>query len=1056
MRGMRIICGIVLLALILCVPVLGEENEAIGVEWTGLEWNGSTEGEYPDRSCDIVEIGRESPRADSIPFDTLEDAVQGAVDYRKELSDRYMLLSQTEWKFRLYDAPALFDESADTGFYSPDYDDTEWDDIFVPSVWQTQGYDYPIYTNTTQKFARNFGNTVGYPRELPTAPEVYNPVGLYRRTFDVPQEWQEQQVYLTFEGVDSAFYVWVNGCQVGYAEDSFTTDEFNITDYIIPGQTNTLAVKVLRWCDGSWLEDQDYIDLSGIFRDVYIYAAPNATVRDFWYVTDFDDTYTDSSLTISFKAHNSGTEEQMVTVTPHLIDSDGVEVPLDSTGIALSLESGETAEASVTVEVTEPRKWSGEDPYLYTLVLEEESAQGTVYESCQLGFRKITYKQNDSGWWEGTATDHDLIRINGQPVTLHGVDRHETHPEYGYALTREVMLEDITIMLENNINAVRTSHYPNSPYWYYLCDKYGIYVMDEANLECHSNMIFENQLITENMSRSVIDREYNMVCRDRNHPSVIIWSLGNECKNPDILRTILVEPYETPWSETEVLHAFDPTRPWHYEQATDMYETGIDMKSGMYLSVEEMIEHGESDVPQPHIQCELQHAMGNSMGNFDEYWQVIDTYRNLQGGFIWDFIDQAITLTADDGTEYFAYGGDFGERVNDGNFCCNGLLLPDRTVQPEMAEVRYQYQMLKFSDADVQNGLVEMNNFFLFTDISQKYEFDWSLMRDDEVLQQGTLPADETGCPNVDSLTNQPGKTNLKIPFNKSLLAAGHEYFLNISVCLREDDGLLKAGYEIAKAQFVLEAEEESGPAVNEDSLLPALEMTEDQDNIYISSEKARVTFSKADGSITTYEAPDESGTWRDLILPGMGPKLNLYRANTDNDRAGFYVFTMQWKETGEPRIGSMTTERLNESTVCVNVESVYTQLNDLCLSLCYTVCGNGAICVRAGIVPRYDKNFVYIPAVGMEMSLPESFEQMTYFGKGPEENYIDRSNGTMVGRYTTTVTDNFVPYLESSETGNRTGVRWIALTEENGFGLLAAVVSDPIEASALHYTASE
>lgn len=426
--------------------------------------------------------------------------------------------------------------------------------------------------------------------------------------------------------------------------------------------------------------------------------------------TDFDDTFTDSTLQVEVMVKNHTSSAQSARVALHLYDAEGIELPLTDSLLEAHIPAGEETTLAFCVPVAAPRKWSAEEPYLYTLVLEEQTASGTVYESAQVGFRKITYKTTASGWFEGNTDDADLIRINGQPISFRGVDRHETHPEYGYALPKSVMEEDIRILLENNINAVRTSHYPNSPYWYYLCDKYGIYVMDEANLECHSNMIYENERITDYMTASILDREYSMVRRDRNHASVVMWSLGNECKNPEILRTILVQSYPDPEGTGRVLHAETADRPWHYEQARLMTETGIDVYSGMYYRVEVLREYGESNAALPMIECEYEHAMGNSEGNFDEYWDAFDTYRNLQGGFIWDFIDQSIYQTADDGTVFFGYGGDFGERVHDDNFCANGLLLPDRTVQPEMAEVRCHYQQLKFRDVDASNGVVGLRN----------------------------------------------------------------------------------------------------------------------------------------------------------------------------------------------------------------------------------------------------------------------------------------------------------------------------------------------------------
>ncbi len=1054
MRNVKKLC--VLFLLMLLLPLAATAG---GVEWTGTEWDGSIEGEYPSRNCDIVSIGREPARVDSIPYEDMEKAIAGAENYQKELSAYYLLLSQTEWKFAYFENPAAFDESGMTQFYQEEYDVSSWDDIFVPSVWQTEGYDTPIYTNTTQKFALNFGNKgIGYPRDLPKAPTVYNPVGLYRHTFEIPAEWAGQRVYLDFEGVNSAFYLWVNGVRVGYAEDSFTNDEFDITDYVRFGEENMLAVKVYRWCDGSWLEDQDYIDLSGIFRDVYVYAAPQVRVRDFSIVTDLDENFVNSQLNVEAALRNYTQADAQASVRVHLFDAQQQEIVLENAVITENVPAGEEKMLQFSIPVEAPRLWSAEDPYLYTLVLEEETAAGTVYEAYRVGFREITYKTTESGWYEGETTDHDLIRINGQPIAFRGVNRHETHPELGYAVTREVMEEDIRIMLENNINAVRTSHYPNDPYWYYLCDKYGVYVMDEANLECHSNMTAENARMTDYLTNSIIDRQYNMVRRDRNHASVVMWSLGNECKNPEILRTILVESYPDPEGTARVLHEYTKDRPWHYEQAQEMYETGIDVRSGMYAKVDVLIEHGESDVAVPMIECEYIHAMGNSCGNMDEYWAAYDTYRNLQGGFIWDYIDQSIYLTAEDGTQYFAYGGDFGERVHDGNFCANGLLLPDRTLQPEMAEVKYQYQQIKFSDVDALNGLIEIKNYHLFTDPADKYELRWSLMRNDTVLQSGILADELMHVPCVDAESNQPGRATVQLPLvlMESDLLPGCEYFLNITVHLKEAAGLLAQGHQVAVEQFVLQPEL---PAAETADTLSAVNCERVNGETILRGEKFEIVFDEAQGRIVRYDVTDEKSAVRSLIVPGEGPAGSFFRASTDNDRgfsSGLVVVTRQWKNAGVYTVESYVVTQMDDGSVVIAVEGVYPELGGMEMDTEYTVYGDGMIAADVRIRPVYSKNYIYLPVAGMQLTVPGEYEQMTYFGRGPEENYTDRSAGTKVGRYQTTVSDNFTAYMESSETGNRTGVRWIALTDDTGFGLLAAAGNQPIESSALHYTAEE
>lgn len=1275
----KLISCILAAMMLISVFSVGMMTSAEGVSWTGNEWNGSTEGEYPNRMCDIVQINRELPRVDSIPYANVETAVDGARDYVKETSPYFRLLSQTDWKFNIVSSPSAFDNSSFTNFYEPSFDVSEWDEIFVPRVWQTEGYDHPIYTNTAQKFGGNFGNanSDGNSGNLPKAPTTYNPVGLYRYDFTVPAEWDGNRILINFEGVNSCFYLWINGEQVGYAEDSFTSDEFDITDYVKAGEKNTIAVKVLRWCDGSWIEDQDFFDLSGIFRDVYIYATPTVRVRDFEAVTDFDETYTDSTLKFNADVRNYTGNPAEATLKVRLFDADKNEIALgNSAVITTSLAGGEEKNVTAEIPVTAPRKWSAEDPYLYTLVIEETLGGKTVYESYQLGFRKITYKANESGWFEGSTSDQDLIRINGRPLCFRGVDRHETEPTYGYAVPKDVMLKDILIMKENNINSVRTSHYPNSPYFYYLCDKYGIYVMDEANQECHSNQGSNNARLTTYLSAAIIDRQYNMVDRDKNHASVVMWSLGNESGSPAILNTVLVQPYANQSGEEYILHAYEPTRPWHYEQAGTSYGRGVDTRSTMYASVGTMINHGKADGPAPYIQCEYAHAMGNAVGNLDEFWDAIDTYRNLQGGFIWDYVDQSIYQTANEGGEitylkakndssikaelsngkiiqkdgksalegyttfngvsklditgynltvdveayfnpptssgtqhyevltkgdtqfaikyatgihsqttpvvefyiydgaqensndkwqsaywvlpaedlanwyntwhrltgvydgsvlklfvdgelkatlatsvsissngypvsinvnqeqnrisdayvssakvfnktmtleeidaaqptdpncalwleateqscekeiidpviYFGYGGDFGESRHDGNFCANGLLFPDRTLQPEMQEVKYQYQEVKFNDIDTFNGIIEIENFFLFTNPAEKYNGTWTLYENEKAIQSGELTADMLNVPNIDAVTNQPGTKQIVLPYTMpENPTPGSEYFLSLSLTLKEDDGLLKAGHEIAKAQFNVPFS--SGrPVSNQVSEMDALTRTNDGNITKFSGNGFEIGFDTVSGKLYSFKADG-----KDLIVPGNGPKGSFYRAATDSDKGAGNLNTAinRWKNVDAMNVNSCVIDDSNPNAVKISVEGTYAAANNLKLYTDYVVYGNGQVEVNVRIVPVSNSNFTYIPVAGMQMTVPAEFENLEFFGRGPWENYDDRKAGYDVGRYQTTVTDNFIPYLEPSETGNRTGVRWVTLTNEEGFGLMASMKT-PVEMSALHYT---
>ena len=936
----------------------------------------------------------------------------------KTLSERFVTLNGN-WKFNwVRDA-----DQRPTDFFRVGYNDKGWNDMPVPGLWELNGYGDPVYLNVGYAWRGWFKN------DPPHVPVEQNHVGSYRRTVDIPAAWAGRQIVAHFGSVTSNIYLWVNGRYVGYSEDSKLEAEFDLTPYVKPGR-NLIAFQVFRWCDGTYLEDQDFFRLSGVGRDCYLYARDKRQITDIQVDAAPSADYTAGTVAVKalFPRQARGCSVELA-----LTDAQGRSVASQQLRVTKD-------EERCTLDAGKVALWSAETPVLYGLTATLRAPAGEVIEviPLRIGFRDVKIEGGQ-------------LLVNGRPVLIKGANRHEMDPDYGYYVSEGRMLEDIRIMKENNINAVRTSHYPNSPYWYYLCDKYGIYVVDEANLEVHSNMIYENARITEYMSNAIIDREYNMVNRDRNHASVIIWSLGNECKNPEILRTILVQPYVNQMGETHVLHAYDPTRPWHYEQARDNFSTGIDVYSGMYETVEQMIAYAEAGHDTPYIECEYEHAMGNAMGNMDEYQAAFDTYRSLQGGFIWDFIDQSIYQTAEDGTRYFGYGGDFGERVHDDNFCANGLLLPDRTLQPEMAEVRYQYSQLKFDAFDEDRATVRMKNYFLFTDVAEKYEFRWNITADGDVAAEGVLPADAVRVANVDARTNQPGERVVTLNLPTIAKEAGKEYFLNLTVALKAQDGLLNAGHVVAYEQFAMRNDNELT------SMLPdaAMTVTQDGNVLSISGEQFHTALNLETAQLTRYEALGADGTFHALIVPGEGPKGSFYRAATDNDRAfgsGLGHMNAAWKEPG---MYVVTNRALyaDENPVRVTFDGCYPALENMLVSLEYRFYGDGSIRVQMHLSAPEHQQLIYIPVVGMQMTLPKAYERMTYFGSGPEENYTDRHSGTKVGRYETTVTDNFFPYMEPSETGNRTGVRWIALTDETGEGLLAAADNAPMEASALHYT---
>ncbi len=1032
-----------------------------GVTWTGREWDGL------DNNYNIVQIGREYGRVNSFPYQSLDKARCGANDYEKD--DKYVqYLSQNDWKFAIIENPALFDKSEYKDFYKPSYDVSKWDDIFVPMSWQNAGYDKPAYQSSGAAFLGNYGNAkIGLEDDklyFPVAPTVYNPIGLYRYTFTVPADWKGNSVFINFEGVKSAYYLWINGKQVGYAEDSFTTDEFDITPYIKAGEKNTIALKVYRWADSSWLEGQDMIDLSGIFRDVFIYTTPNVRVRDYNIVTDFDKTFTDSTVTFDYEIKNYTSSKQTAEVKFRLFDEKGKEVKLNNNSAKHTVNANATLDGKLTFAVAKPHKWSAEDPYLYTAVIEETMGGKTVYESYLVGFRKITYKTTDSGWYEGeSTTDKDIIRINGKPIMFRGVNRHDSTPDMGNYVSQEVYLKDITIMKENNINAIRTSHYPNDPYLYYLCDKYGIYVIGEANMECHRTLENHgaddtNQRIDKYFTRMLIDREYNMVQRDRNHACIVAWSLGNETRatNDNVLGRILHEPFVTEGGETLTLHQYEKTRPWGFmgdvngDFACSMYGTPKDLKTDAV---------GVQRSKTPFVKIEYAHSMGNALGSLNEFWKVFeaDEYHYMQGGFVWDFVDQTVQMTKKDldGNDVtcYTYGGQWGDTETSGLFCHNGVVNPDRTPQPEINEIKYQHRLVKFEADDINNGRFTVKNFHLFADITKKYNINWEIYQNDEVIGKGNLNDELSDIPTTSAETGAAGKKQItiKYSYDKSKIKAGSEYFIKFSVTLKSDDGLLKSGYEVAYDQFKIENLPDAKAVEIDNSYLDSCSMSIDdgEKTAIFTGDNFKITLDKDAGTISSYIVNDGS---ENKELLSKGPVGKFYRAPTSSDNdIRDALSRILGSET--PTVTGCTVDKSDKSAVKVTFDITYEQLYDLKMQTVYTVYANGQIKVDAKINPVYKGELSCLPVVGMQMQIPAGFENVEYFGKGSFENYSDRADGAVIDRYKTTVDDMYFPYMVPGDTGNRTDVRYVSITNDDGFGLMVSS-EQPFEMSALHYHA--
>jgi beta-galactosidase len=659
---------------------------------------------YADETNDwenpqMIGQNKEPANCTLIPYAALGKAINGV----REESVFYKTLNGN-WRFHWVSKPS----DRPLEFYRPDYDISEWDEIPVPSNWQMYGYGRPIYLNVRYPFKKN----------PPLIQHDYNPVGSYRTKFEVPACWIQRQIFIHFDGVESAFYLWINGQKVGYSQGSRTPAEFNITEYIQDGK-NILAVEVFRWSDGSYLECQDFWRLSGIFRGVYLFSTPSIHIRDFEVNCDLDEEYQDAVLNVTARVRNySAKAVENTKVEVSLLDAAnnpvGSEVLLQGSSVYVS--PGAESIVKMKASVRNPLKWSAEKPHLYTVLVKLNNEKGEIIEteSCKFGFRKVEIKEGQ-------------LLLNGAPILIKGVNRHEHDPDTGHAVSLDSMVKDILLMKQFNINTVRTAHYPDDPQWYELCDQYGIYVIDEANIESHGiGYRPENTLANKpEWKKAHLDRIISMVERDKNHPSVIIWSMGNEAGDGTTFE-----------AASEWIHRRDPSRPVHYERAGRRPHT--DIVCPMYSRIGSIVKYAQEKQERPLIMCEYAHAMGNAVGNLKEYWDAIEEYKHLQGGSIWDWVDQGLRKITDDGKEYWAYGGDFGDDPNDGNFCINGLVFPDRKIPPKLWEVKKVYQSVDVEEEDLTQGKIRIQNKYYFTNLNE-FEADWTLYEDGKAKQRGSI-----------------------------------------------------------------------------------------------------------------------------------------------------------------------------------------------------------------------------------------------------------------------------------------------------------------------------
>jgi len=946
---------------------------------------------------DVVEVNREDPHATRFSFDSFEQAVAG----EKNTSVNFLTLNGT-WSFHYADNP----DARPMDFYKTDFNDSDWDQIVVPSNWELLGYGIPIYSNIPYEWTLSPN-----PPEIPTD---HNPVGSYRRNFVLPDGWGDKQVYIHFGAVKSAFYLWVNGEKVGYSQGSKTPAEFDITKYLKEGE-NQVALEVYRWSDGSWLECQDFWRISGIEREVYLEARPEIHIYDYFCKAGLTGDYETGILNLDVEVRVvEGRDSASYTVDATLIPCVGEQV----WNKKLELEKHEKGilRASFADLVGEVDPWSAETPVLYTLVLELKDGEGNTLEhlSSRVGFRTSEIK-------------YGKLLINGKAVILKGVNRHE-HDEYtGHVVSEEMMLKDIELMKLFNVNAVRTSHYPNDPRWYELCDQYGLYVIDEANIESHGMGYNPSRTLGNNrlFMKSHLDRTIRMVERDKNHPSVIIWSLGNEAGDG----VCFDATYD--WIKER-----DPSRPVQYERATGGRNT--DILCPMYMRIPDMIQYVERNPQKPLIQCEYAHAMGNSNGNIMDYWDVIKKYEHLQGGFIWDWVDQGIAQRSEDGTKYWAYGGDFEpEDVhNDGSFCLNGLVFPDRTIHPSIHEVKRAYQNVDFEAVPFSKGVVNVINRHNFIGLDG-YNLEWELTEEGLVIESGVVESPKVR-PEASAYVDLELKGGVK--------DSSKEYFLNLALVSREDAPLVPAGHEVAIEQFALNPGAARSLCTDSFALRGTgdVSLVETKTALAVQVPGGEILFDLVSGQISSYVL---NGTQ----LLKEGPKPNFWRAPTEND-FGYRmdVRLAMWKSFGSDLTLQTLVPAQLDSMVVVVAE--YTHPNNAShYKVAYHCNSAGEIQVSVEFTPSGD-DFPVIPRFGMSMVAPEGFDKLEYFGRGPHENYIDRKHSSHVGLYSSTVDEQYVPYITNGENGNKTEVRWLSLSDGKGNGI--KITGSPrIDFSALHYS---
>lgn len=923
---------------------------------------------------EVFAVNKENTRATAIPYPSERLAL--ANDYK---SSPYYQSLDGQWKFKWVAKVAEIPQ----GFYEEKFDVSNWGNMPVPGNWEFNGHGVPMYVNTG----------FGFRAKPPYIDHDDSPVGAYRRDFDIPANWDGRKVFIHFEAGTNAMYLWVNGKKVGYTQNSKSPAEFDITPYIRKGK-NVLACEVHKFSDGSYLEDQDMWRLGGINRSVYLYSTDQSRILDFFAHPDLDKNYKNGVFSVNVQLLNDAVAEKKQTLEVALFDKMGKKIFNKTQKVTVA--TADTTSLVLSGQISNPLKWTAETPNLYAMVLTLKEGDRVIEStSHKIGFRKVEIKDGQ-------------LFVNGKKIYIKGVNLHEFNTKTGNVVNREVMMRNLQLMKELNINAVRTSHYPQDPLWYKLCDEYGIYLVDEANLESHGLGYGPDNVSNFPEWRAQhMDRIIRLIERDKNHASVIIWSLGNEASNGKAF----FDMYD--WAKKR-----DSSRPVQYEQAGR--QRNSDIICPMYPSWNRMQHDAKTDLGKPFIMCEYAHAMGNSMGNFQEYWDLMRSSKNMQGGFIWEWYNHGYAAKDEQGRFYWAYGGDLGgyDRMNNDNFCMDGIISPDQNYLPHTHIVKKVYQNILFESKDLKNGVITVINDFKFTPLSaRQYSYKWVLLENGKPVKSDTFEV------NIAADSRQDVKLNIG-DINPQ---AGKEYYLQVFAYSKEKTELLPAAFEVAKEEFAMPFNHyfSEKPAVN----AAGIKVTKADNKVIVKSADVAYEFATQDGRSLLNISQHGQRIFNEL------PKLNFWRAPTDNDfGAGEQYRARLWESASYNQTTTYKGLAESNGSLTLNYE-VKLKGIEAKVDLSYTVNADGSLTVNS----RYKALGDDLPEMmrfGMIMTLPKSFNDFTWYGRGPYENYIDRNHDTFMGEWNGKVEEQAFHYYRPQETGNKTDVRWLTLKNDRGNGI--------------------